>query len=75
LKEEKTNKKINKWIVFTSMPIQMGVTIYLFYWVGTWLDNKYAIAGELGMKGLTLLGVVVSLYQFIRQANQINKNE
>ncbi|MNN96224.1 putative F0F1-ATPase subunit [compost metagenome] len=57
------------------MPIQMGVTIYLFYWVGSWLDNKYAIAGDWGMKGLTLLGVVVSLYQFIRQANQINKNE
>ncbi|WP_333866932.1 AtpZ/AtpI family protein [Sphingobacterium sp.] len=75
MKEEKTNKKINKWIVFTSMPIQMGVTIYLFYWVGTWLDNKYAIADEWGMKGFTLLGVIVSLYQFIRQANQINKNE
>ncbi|MGE8243347.1 MAG: hypothetical protein ACN6PD_11730 [Sphingobacterium sp.] len=24
----------------------MGVTIYLFYWVGSWLDNKYAIAGD-----------------------------
>ncbi|MDR0262910.1 MAG: AtpZ/AtpI family protein [Sphingobacterium sp.] len=75
MKEEKSNKKINKWIVFTSMPIQMGITIYLFYWVGSWLDNTYVIAGEWGMKGLTLLGVIVSLFQFIRQANQINKNE
>ncbi|MDM1294789.1 AtpZ/AtpI family protein [Sphingobacterium sp. N143] len=66
---------MNKWIVFTSMPIQMGVTIYLFYWVGSWLDSKYALTDEWGMKGMTMLGVIVSLYQFIKQANQINKNE
>jgi len=75
LKEEKSNKKVNKWLVFTSMPFQMGVTIYAFYWVGTWLDGKYQVEGEWWMKGLTMLGVLVSMYQFIRQVNYINKNE
>ncbi len=57
------------------MPMQMGVTIYACYWVGEWLDNKYAVEGEWWTKALTLFGVVASLYQFIRQANQISKNE
>ncbi|WP_231595909.1 AtpZ/AtpI family protein [Sphingobacterium endophyticum] len=75
MKENKPNKKVNKWLVFTSMPFQMGATIYLFHWVGAWLDERYAVEGEWWMKGLTMLGVVVSLYQFIRQVNYINKNE
>lgn len=57
------------------MPLQMGVTIYVFYWLGTWLDGKYDVAGEWWMKGLTMFGVVVSLYQFIRQVNYVNRNE
>lgn len=57
------------------MPFQMGATIYLFYWVGTWLDAKCAVEGEWWTKGMTMLGVVGSLYQFIRQANRISKND
>jgi len=57
------------------MPFQMGVTIYVFHWIGTWLDEKYAVEGEWWMKGFTMLGVVISLYQFIKQVNYINKNE
>ena len=57
------------------MPFQMGATIYLFYWLGTWLDSKYTIDGEWWTKGLTMLGVVASLYHFISQANRISKNE
>lgn len=69
------DKKVNKWLVFVSMPVQMGVTIYASYWLGTWLDDRYQISGSWGMKGLTMLGVVISLYQFIRQVNYINKHE
>lgn len=76
LEEQKKNKgKYNRWIVFTSMPFQMGVTIYLFYWIGSKLDERYNVEGDWWMKGLTMLGVVVSLYQFIKQANRISKNE
>lgn len=76
MEEQKKNKgKYNRWIVFTSMPFQMGVTIYLFYWIGSKLDERYNVEGDWWMKGLTMLGVVVSLYQFIKQANRISKNE
>ncbi|HIY76956.1 MAG TPA: AtpZ/AtpI family protein [Candidatus Sphingobacterium stercorigallinarum] len=57
------------------MPLQMGVTIYVFYRLGTWLDGKYDVEGDWWMKGLTMFGVVLSLYQFIRQVNYVNRNE
>jgi len=75
VKESKPNRKSNKWLVFTSMPFQIGATIYLFYWIGTLLDEKYQIDGGWWSKGLAMFGVVVSLYQFIRQANRMNKDE
>ena len=73
--DKKKDPKINKWIVFTSMPIQMGVTIYLFYRLGIWLDVKFDSPNGWWTKGLTMLGVIASLYQFIKQANRISKNE
>jgi len=75
LKDKKTNNKLNKWIVFTSMPFQMGATIYLFFWFGSWMDQIFEVEEGWWTKGLTMLGVVASLYQFIRQANRISKNE
>lgn len=75
LKNKKTSSKVSRWIVFTSMPMQMGATIYLFYWVGDWLDTKYLVEGGWWVKGLTMLGVLLSLYQFIKQATKMSKNE
>ncbi|MFD2743902.1 MULTISPECIES: AtpZ/AtpI family protein [Sphingobacterium] len=68
-------RKANKWLVFASMPFQMGVTIYLFYWAGQWLDGKYGGSGEWWMKAFTMLGVIVSLYHFIRLVNYVNRDE
>lgn len=75
MKKSSSNGKVNKWLVFTTMPFQMGATIYIFYWLGTWLDGKYEVEGDWWTKGLTMLGVIASLVQFIRQANRISKNE
>jgi len=57
------------------MPFQMGVTIYVFFLLGDWLDEKYNVEGGWWTKGFTMLGVIASLYQFIRQANRISKND
>ena len=75
MKKEQKPKKVSKWLIFTSMPLQMGVTIFLFYKLGIWLDRQFEVAGEWWMKGMTMMGVILSLYQFIRQVNFINKNE
>lgn len=75
MEENKGGSRKNKWLIFTSMPIQMGVTIYVFYRLGDWLDVRYAAEGGWFTKGLTMLGVLISMYQFIRQVNYLNKNE
>ena len=65
----------NKWIIFTTMPMQMGVTIYVFFKIGEWLDKKYIILNDWGTKIVTLLGIFVALYQVIGQVNKLNDNE
>ena len=72
---QKSNQRRNKWLKFVTMPIQMGVTIYLFFLFGSWLDRVFMNSNQLLMKIITLLGVAISLYQFIKQANQLNKND
>ena len=75
MKEKKKDNVKNKWLIFTAMPFQMGVTIYLFYRLGMWLDSYFEVQGEWSTKGMTMLGVLASLYQFIKQVNYLNKNE
>lgn len=72
--QPKKPSNTSKWLIFTSIPFQMGVTIYLFYKLGNWLDKKYLIANEWGTKSVTLLGIFVALYQVISQVNKLNKN-
>ena len=61
-------------MVFISMPFQMGLTIYLFHLLGTWLDTKYSLTEEIANKVCTLFGVALALYQVIKQVNEINKD-
>lgn len=67
-------KGTKKWLVFTTIPMQMGVTIYVFYKIGNWLDKKYVIANDWGTKSVTLLGIFLAMYQIISQVNKLNKN-
>ncbi len=70
----KKNNKSQKWLIFVTMPMQMGVTIYLFHIFGLWLDQKYNLQEDIANKVCTLIGVGVALLQVIRQVNQINRN-
>lgn len=65
----------NKWIVFVSLPAQIGGIIYLFYTLGAWADQYWHVPGEWGMKSGTLLGVFLAMYQVINEVQKINKNE
>lgn len=71
---EENNKETSKWIVFVGIPAQIGGIIYLFYWLGTKMDEYWNIPGEWGMKGMTLAGVFLAMFQVIREVNKINQN-
>ncbi len=70
---QKPKKPLNKYIRLTGVGLQMGITIYLFVYLGKWLDVKYPNENEIFTIIFTLLGIVVSFYSLLRQVKSINK--
>lgn len=69
--KKKTN---NKWLALINIPIQMGVIIFLFAYLGDWLDSKYPNSHNVFVKILTLVGVAIAFYNINRQLKDINKS-
>ncbi len=53
----------------------MGIVIFLFAYLGQWLDEKYPNDSSVFKTICVLVGVFLALYNVIRQVNQINKDE
>lgn len=68
-------KQSNKWLALINIPIQMGVIIFVFSFLGKWLDEKYGNSTNTYTKIITLVGVFLALYNVVRQVNQLNKND
>ncbi len=68
-------KKPNKWLVLINIPVQMGVIIFLFNKLGSWLDENHPHQNIFYYKTLTMVGVFISLYNVYRQVTQIGKNQ
>jgi len=51
----------------------MGVIIFLFSYLGTWLDENHPSPKVYYSKILVMVGVALALYNVIRQVNEINK--
>ena len=75
--EENNQKKKqrNKWLSLINIPIQMGVIIFVFAFVGKWLDQKYPNPKEVYTKAITLLGVFIAMYNVYRQVKEIGNSE
>jgi F0F1-type ATP synthase assembly protein I len=53
----------------------MGVVIFLFSYLGQYLDEKYGNVNDPNTKIFTLIGVFLALYNIYRQVNQLSKEE
>jgi uncharacterized membrane protein len=74
--DKKPNKKsASKWLALINIPIQMGVIIFLFSYLGNWLDENYPSPKVYYNKILVMIGVGLALYNVIRQVNEINKSQ
>lgn len=73
MEQNNKNKPLNKWIQLISIPAQMGIVIFLFAYLGQYLDEKYQ--SENYVKIFTVVGVFLAMYNVIRQVNQLNKND
>ncbi|MFY7988281.1 MAG: AtpZ/AtpI family protein [Flavobacterium sp.] len=72
---DSNKKQANKWLVFINIPFQMGLIIFGFSYLGSWLDEKYPNTNNYFFKGITLFGVFVALYNVIKQVNQLNNKK
>lgn len=68
-------KQRNKWLALINIPIQMGIVIFLFAYLGRWLDEKYPNPTEIFVKIFVLIGVALAFYNLNRQLKQINESE
>ena len=68
-------KQANKWLALINIPFQMGLIIFGFSYLGSWLDETNSNVEETNFKIFTLIGVFIAIYQVISQVNQINKNK
>jgi len=75
MEKEPNRNQRNKWIALINIPIQMGVIIFLFSYAGNWLDENHPSPKVYYNKILVMAGVVIALYNVIRQVNEINKSK
>lgn len=74
MENQQKKKTRNKWLALINIPIQMGVIIFLFSYLGTWLDVKFPNKHDVFVKILTLVGVAIAFYNINRQLKDINKS-
>lgn len=68
-------KPYNKWLSLINIPIQMGIIIFLFSYLGKWLDENHPHQKIDYTKLLVIVGVFIAMYNVYRQVQQINKNQ
>ncbi|WP_395654399.1 AtpZ/AtpI family protein [Flavobacterium sp.] len=73
--DSNNKKQSNKWLALINIPFQMGLIIFGFSYLGGWLDKQYPNTEAYFLKGITLFGVFVALYNVIKQVNQLNNNK
>jgi hypothetical protein len=68
-------KKTNVWLKYSSLGLQMGITIYVSSLLGTWLDKNYPSDFLTYNKVLTLFAVFGSTFSVIRQVIKMSNDE
>ncbi|TVZ52701.1 AtpZ/AtpI family protein [Dokdonia sp. Hel_I_53] len=71
MEKEKKNVALKNWARFSTIALQMGVTIYLGSLLGKWLSVKFDVSWL--DKVVTLLSVFVAIYLVIRSVISLNK--
>ena len=73
--QNKVTKSSNVWLKFSSLGLQMGLTIYLCHLLGAWLDKNQPSETFGYDKVLTLFAVFGSTYSVIRQVIKMSNDD
>ena len=60
------DKKPENWMQYSSLGFQIVITILIFLWLGTKLENYLNIDSPYGQLLGTFLGIFASLYNVVR---------
>ena len=71
-KDSSPKKPLKNAVILTGIAFQMGAIIYVFVWLGKWLDRTYNDGDKLYIIITTLAGVGISLYAVVKQLNRLN---
>jgi len=66
------DKNNHQWVKFTSLGLQMGITIYLASLLGGYLDKSYPSEFISYFKTITIIAVVLSTIAVIREVIKMN---
>ncbi|TYB78785.1 AtpZ/AtpI family protein [Bizionia myxarmorum] len=73
--KNKSSKPLNKYIRFTSIGLQMGLTIYLGSKLGEWLDVKFNNTDQLYYKIVSLIAVFIAIASVIYQVLKLTNKD
>lgn len=73
--KKQSKKQLNPFIRFSSIALQMGLTIYLGSKLGEWLDVKFNSTNQLYYKIVTLIAVFVAMYAVIKQVLNLTNSD
>ncbi|MAD97455.1 MAG: hypothetical protein CMB99_09040 [Flavobacteriaceae bacterium] len=68
--KDQKKSSLNKAMQLSGAGIQMGLTIYLGYLLGEWLDGK--LETTFLTETITLFAIFLSMYSLIRQVNKLH---
>ena len=69
--KNKEKKALKNWAIFSSIWLQMGLTIFLGNVLGAWLDQKFETSFL--EETSTLIAVFASMFLIIYRVNRLNK--
>lgn len=69
---EVKRKQVVSYARYTGLFFKMFVIIGVFAFVGSWLDDYQATKQPYYTAGLALIGVVIAIYQVLKEVNQLN---
>ena len=74
MKKSEKKRPLNKFIRFSGIALQMGLTIYLGNLLGEWLDQKFPNDNQLYTKICTLVAVFGAILSVIVQVTKLSKD-
>ena len=66
-------KQVVSYARYTGLFFQMFVIIGVFAFAGSWLDEHQATDQPYYTAALALVGVIIAIYQVLKEVNELNK--